>query len=48
MPKIRVGCYEGNETIEINKPYDYITYKDIQRKVGRKRIVGWCKLEGSQ
>ncbi len=46
MTKIRVGLRSGKGiTIDIQKPFDYITTKDIQEKIGNKTIIGWCKLD---
>lgn len=48
MTKIRVGLGTGDsKVIDIQKPYDYINYSDIQEKLKgkeNKRIIGWCKI----
>lgn len=44
--KIRVGFSQGpSKVIEVNKNFDCIVLKDVQKIVGNRRIIGWAKEE---
>ena len=45
MTKIRIAFYgDVSKVIEINKPFEYIVLKDIERLVDTTQMVmGWAK-----
>jgi hypothetical protein len=43
MPLLRIGLQKGNKEIRFNKPYEYISVRDVLDAVN-ERVIGWFNL----